>query len=546
MLISLLDLMTTGSLHADDDMTKLIELGCRCLDLEIGVLSRIEADEELVDMVGGSCPLVAIGERLRGERMFSSIAPGRDQVVAIERSQGNDGKCPPFFLQTGLNSLLASDIRVAGKRYGRLSFASRTPRHRRFDEREKLVLKLIAAWIGAQLDDRHARSTYQEINRRLAMSEKRYRCLYEKTPAMLHSIDQSGRLASVSEVWLATMGYERDEVIGRLSSDFLTEESRRYAKEVVLPAYMATGRCDNIEYQFVTKDGQVRDILLSAITQYDDDNRFHHSLAVLVDITKRKQVERLLKERTASLEQSNHDLARFAYIASHDLQEPLRRVVTYCQILMEDFAAEVSEEAADVIEIIQSGGKHLRLMITDLLAYSRLNEQLEQAFEPVDMAAILDHAIEDLSDEIEASGARIDAAHLPLVWGRALPLQIVCHHILSNAIKYGGEDAPRIKISIDDRDDVWQFAIEDSGIGIETRFADRIFEIFQRLHRKDTYQGSGAGLAICKLIIQRHGGTIRLDPTYEDGARFLFTLPKTRLTLVELSPASVLPAPVRV
>ncbi len=238
----------------------------------------------------------------------------------------------------------------------------------------------------------------------------------------------------------------------------------------------------------------------------------------------------LLEIRTtrAALSATTKDLERFAYIASHDLQEPLRRVVTYCQILMEDFGTEVSDEAAEVIEIIQTGGKRIRLMLNDLLVYSRLDQQLQKASEPVDMASVLCHAIDDLSEKLERSGASVNAVPLPLVWGHVLPLQMVCYHLLSNAIKFAGDHPPEIDIAIQDQGRFWQISVTDQGIGIEPRFADKIFDMFQRLHPRDDFSGSGAGLAICKMIVGRHGGTIWFDTAYQDGARFLFTLPKDR------------------
>ena len=231
--------------------------------------------------------------------------------------------------------------------------------------------------------------------------------------------------------------------------------------------------------------------------------------------------------RTA-LDIANQDLARFSHIASHDLQEPLRRIVTYCQILMEDFGTEVSEEAAEVVEIIQTGGRRMRIMLNDLLIYSSLNQELQRAFEPVDMASVLHHAIEDLAGKLEASRGHVEAVPLPLVWGRAPLLQTVCYHLISNAIKYAGDRSPQVDIAIRDEGRFWRFQITDRGIGIEPRFAERIFDIFKRLHPRDDFSGSGAGLAICKLIIERHGGAIWLDQDYRDGARFLFTLPKGR------------------
>lgn len=220
------------------------------------------------------------------------------------------------------------------------------------------------------------------------------------------------------------------------------------------------------------------------------------------------------------------DLERFAQIASHDLQEPLRRIITYCDILKEDHGSELSDEASEIAGVIQSGGRRLRLIINDLLTYVRVREQLDRAFEPVDMSAVLYHAMDEMHDEIASRKVRVDAAHLPLVWGRAPLFRTVFRHLLGNAIKYSGERSPVIDIAIEDVGDIWQFAVADRGLGVESRFADRIFEIFQRLHDKDEREGSGAGLAICRLIIERCGGEIWLDRSYDRGARFLFTLPK--------------------
>ncbi|MGI9435010.1 MAG: sensor histidine kinase [Geminicoccaceae bacterium] len=360
------------------------------------------------------------------------------------------------------------------------------------------------------------------------MSEAAYRQLYERTPAILQSMDASGRLASVSDRWLTAMGYRADEVIGRPATDFLTATSKRHAEDHVLPALISSGHCSDVACQFVTKTGTIRDMLLSAVAERDAEDRHMRSMAVLVDVSENTVAERLLMERTAALERSNRDLARFAYIASHDLQEPVRRVVTYCQILMEDFGTEVSEEAAEVIEIIQTGGKRMRGMINDLLQYSRLNQRLDEAIAPVDMTAVVGHAADKLEDNPEMPGAWVDYQHLPLVWGHADLLQLVCYHLLSNGIKYAGERSPDIEISTHAQGRFWRFTFTDQGMGIEPRFADRIFEIFQRLHPRDNYQGSGMGLAICKLIIERHGGEIWLDTAYEDGARFHFTLPRNR------------------
>lgn len=525
-----------------DDLSRFLELGCRYFGLELGIFCYPGDDSDRIEAVGGDLALMVAGQELSGRRRFSSMLPCDNGTAAIEHA-GRSAKCSHEFYQwTGLEALLACAVHGTDRHHGTLYFADRRPR-RPIDGQEKQVLCFMAQWVAAFKDAEIAKKANEESTLRLKKSEEGYRIQYERTPVMLQSIDASGCLISVSDTWLATMGYERDEVIGRPSTDFLTAESKRYAENVAMPAYRAFGRCDDVEYQFVTKDGDVRDLLLSATAQSDSDGNLFRSLAVLIDVTERSHVERTLIEKTAALERSNTDLARFAHIASHDLQEPLRRVITYSEILKEDFGSELSEGAAEIAGIIQSGGRRLRLMINDLLAYVRLSEQLDRAFEPVDMSAVLCHALDDLNDEIESKSVRIDVAHLPLVWGRAPLLKMVFYHLLSNAIKYGGEQSPAIDVSVDDASEVWQFAVADKGVGVESRFADRIFEFFQRLHLRDEREGSGAGLAMCRLIIQRCGGDIWLDRSYENGARFLFTLPKNRPESLHAASVTSLPLP---
>jgi light-regulated signal transduction histidine kinase (bacteriophytochrome) len=227
-------------------------------------------------------------------------------------------------------------------------------------------------------------------------------------------------------------------------------------------------------------------------------------------------------------EGSEDDLAQFARIASHDMQEPLRRIIAYCDILKQDHGANLSKEAEEIANVIQSGGRRLRLIVNDLLIYARVRGQLDRAFEPVDMTAVLGHATDEMQDILEAQDVRIDAVHLPLVWGRAPLFKMVFRHLLSNALKHSGTHAPIINIAVGDEGDAWQFAVADKGMGVAPRHADRIFKIFQGLDDKDERDGSGAGLAICKLIIERCGGRIWLDRSYDQGARFLFTLPKAK------------------
>lgn len=533
---SLITFLIESGIDEDVDVSKLLELGCRYFRVELGLFAKPGRDGEFINAVGGNLALGICKQQFLKTSSSMSIRCSNAVPAMMDEDMLASGPN-----DIDLDILLTGPVRGVEQGYGSLYFVHRPAGEHAFDDCQQSVFRLMTQWLAERMDAQAIRRSYQDANLRLRTSEERFRILYEKTPAMLHSIDASGRINSVSDAWLAAMGYERDEVIGRRSTDFLTPESRRYAQEVALPAYHANGSCYGVAYQFVTKDGDVRDIQLSAISECDHDGTFLRSLAVLLDITSSKRVEQALIKKTAALEQSNADLKQIARIASHDLQEPLRRVVTYSDILKEDFAAELPEEAVEIADIIQSGGRRLHLVINDLLTYVRIREQLDRAFEPVDMSAVICHALDDLQDEIASRKVRIDVAHLPLVWGRAPLLKMVCHHLLRNAIEHGGEEAPIINFTVTETGDLWKFSVADRGMGVEPRFADRIFDIFQRLHNDHPSEGSGAGLAICKLVIQRCGGDIWLDRSYQEGARFLFTLPKDKPQALDVSPGASLP-----
>ena len=532
-LMELIAFMASTDVREDIDISTLLDLGCRYFRLDQGILFDVDDAGDHVSAIGGEHVIFNPGETISGDHRLSSMLPCDADEAFVDYAGGRAS--PPISMRYGLEALLACPLRVAERHLGVLCFASRHAKRSPFDHREKQVLGLIAQWLTAHKEVRIAWRCRDDADRRFEDSQERHRTLYEKTPAMLHSIDEEGRLASVSDHWLEVMGYERDEVIGRPSTDFLTEDSRRFAKNVVLPRYRVAGRCDNVAYQFVTKDGDLKDILLSATSEYDDDGGFLRSLAVLIDVTEQRQMRRALDARTMALERSNADLARFAQVASHDLQEPLRRIITCCDILNQDFGSALSDEASEIIDVIQSSGRRFRLIVKDLLDYVRISEQVNRAFEPVDLSAVIDQALDELDGEINSSKAKINIAHLPLVWGRAPLLKVVFLHLLRNAIIYGGKPSLRIDISVDDASDAWRFAIADRGPGIDAKYADRIFEIFQRLHPKEEREGSGMGLAICRLIIQRCGGEMWLDRTYDGGARFLFTLPKEKPGYLQFS-----------
>jgi light-regulated signal transduction histidine kinase (bacteriophytochrome) len=231
-----------------------------------------------------------------------------------------------------------------------------------------------------------------------------------------------------------------------------------------------------------------------------------------------------LDARTHDLERSNAELEQFAYVASHDLQEPLRKVASFCQLLQRRYSGHLDERADKYIAFAVDGAKRMQILINDLLAFSRVGRIVRDSAE-VSCTDMLRQAEANLADAIEYSRATIEAGELPTVRAEVPLLTAVFQNLVSNALKFRREDPPHVVIEAHRNGEFWEFSVSDNGIGIEPDYAERIFVIFQRLHGKGEYPGTGIGLAMCRKIIEYHGGRIWLDTGYEGGTRFRFTLP---------------------
>jgi signal transduction histidine kinase len=235
------------------------------------------------------------------------------------------------------------------------------------------------------------------------------------------------------------------------------------------------------------------------------------------EVAARKRMERELRR-------SNEELQQFAYVASHDLQEPLRMVSSFTQLLSRRYRDELDQDAQDFIDYAVDGANRMQDLINDLLAFSRVNTRGESLV-PVDAGAALGQARANLRLALEDSRGLITNEDLPRVMADEGQLVRVFQNLLGNAIKYAGEEPPRIHISAERQAEMWRFAVEDNGIGIEPQYHERIFIIFQQLHGREEYGGTGIGLAICKRIVERHGGQIWVESALGEGATFYFTLP---------------------
>jgi two-component system, sensor histidine kinase and response regulator len=233
---------------------------------------------------------------------------------------------------------------------------------------------------------------------------------------------------------------------------------------------------------------------------------------------------RELHRHARDLQRSNDDLQQFAYAVSHDLQEPLRAIGVYTQLLTQRYQDDVDEEVQEFARYITEGVERMQALIADLLQYSRIEKQ-DTALTLVDCTQLLDRALRELHLSIEDTHAEISYDTLPTVWADGRRLTQVFRNLLSNALKFHGVQPPRVHVSAQREDDEWLFTVQDNGIGIDPQFHERIFLIFQRLHARHEYPGTGIGLALCKKIVEQHGGRLWVESRPGKGATFKFTLP---------------------
>ncbi len=266
------------------------------------------------------------------------------------------------------------------------------------------------------------------------------------------------------------------------------------------------------------------DFISSASPMYNDKKELIGCVHVLRDITERKRTEEELKKTFEQLQRSNRELEQFAYVSSHDLQEPLRTVASFTQLLERQYKGKFDADSDEYIGFIVEGAKRMKYLIDDLLAFSRVNTRAGE-FELADMEMVLDAALLNSQISVDDNGAQITYDIPPSIMCDATQLVQVFHNLIDNAIKFNDKENPEIFISAQKNHNEWKFAVTDNGIGIDPEHQKQIFEIFKRLHTREEYPGTGIGLALCQKIIERHGGNIWVESKLFKGSTFYFTIP---------------------
>ncbi|TAN59744.1 MAG: HAMP domain-containing protein [Magnetospirillum sp.] len=316
---------------------------------------------------------------------------------------------------------------------------------------------------------------------------------------------------------------DRESLLGELGKTLTAGSTGAIQRQVQA---IWRGECQlALETQVRTLDGDIRDVMLHWLVPLGHRERFDRVIVALEDITERKAAEQSLSMTVEKMVQANSELERFAYVAAHDLREPVRGIVSFAQLLERRLHGKIDQEAAEFLQFLVSAAERMQQQVQGLLGYSRVGAS-ERGYQPLSLDKALASAVETLADTIAATRASIEAEPLPDVVGDASQLAEVFQHLLGNALKFARSGiTPWVRVSARRSGDDWVFTVRDNGIGIDSRYAGEIFQVFRRLHGPGVYPGAGIGLATCRRIIERHGGRIWVDFDPGDGATIRFSLP---------------------
>lgn len=405
---------------------------------------------------------------------------------------------------------------------------------------ERIGNQIAGAIVSARLY-----SGLKEAKETLQKKEEEFRELYDHAPLGYHEYNREGKITRVNKTDLEMLGYTAEEMIGQ-SIWKLNVEEELVKDQVLAKLAGRLPRGKNLVRTYRRKDGSTFPVLIEDRLLKDERGEIIGIRCTIQDITEReraeealRQSEKELNEQAQELEKeliqrrrveeelarSNKELEQLAYVASHDLQEPLRMVTSYVQLLAQRYRGKLDGDADEFIGFAVNGAARMQQLINDLLTYSRVGTRGRE-FEPTDCEIILGQALKNLQIAIEEKQAIVTHDPLPTIMADNVQLGQLFQNLIGNAIKFQGTDPPYVHVSASRNGNGWVFSVRDNGIGIAPEYAERIFVIFQRLHNREKYPGTGIGLALCKKIVERHGGCIWVESEPGKGATFYFTLPE--------------------
>jgi len=392
-----------------------------------------------------------------------------------------------------------------------------------------LVLSLFLIWTSAFLIIRY-KSKVKEI----AQKEHTLKAFFNASREGIIISNKDGVIEMANNRALEIFGYSGEELLGHkielLVPDRIKNVHEDFRNQYILNPHK---RLLSNKFNFTGIRKNLEEIPIELTLNYYEKDDDIYVMVIIDDLTSLKSAEDQLKQAyaelkksTIKLKRSNNELEHFAYVTSHDLQEPLRMITSYSKLLNHSYHDKLDHNGKEFLNFIIDGTERMRELIKGLLDYSRLNTS-EQGFEKVDMNTMVGEVLDNLSESVKDTGADIEIHPLPSLTGDRIQLIRLFQNLIQNAIKFRRDtQTPKIMVDVEEQPGEWIFSVSDNGIGIQEKHKKRIFMIFQRLHLDDEYRGTGLGLAICKKIVERHGGNIWVDSKVGRGSTFKFSIPK--------------------
>jgi PAS domain S-box-containing protein len=426
----------------------------------------------------------------------------------------------------GSRSAIAIPLMARGKAIGALVCYSQ--HSSAFSDQDAAALRIMGDQLANAIENSHLFSEVQ-------LSEKKYRTILDTIEEGYYEMDLNGHFTFANDAACAILGYPPAETINVNYRQFIVPEQMDKLEEAFEWVRLTGNAAQGVEHGVIRKDGAARTVEIYISLTQNLAGQVVGFRGILRDITRRKEVEQYLIERRA-LERSNQELEQFAYIASHDLQEPLRKIQAFGDRLKTISAATLNADGLDSLERMMKSAHRMSVLISDLLNLSRIKTQT-QPFVPVDLNQVLQEVLSDLDSLIERTGGSVEAENMPTIKADPLQMRQLLQNLIGNALKFHKPDEPPvIKISTQTMEegrtlrdlggnDVCRVTVQDNGIGFDEKYLERIFQPFQRLHTSKEYEGTGIGLSVCRSIVERHHGQLTAQSINGQGAAFVITLP---------------------
>jgi len=374
--------------------------------------------------------------------------------------------------------------------------------------------------VGVIRDITELRETQEKLKE---SDEARLKSIMNYSGRGMYIKDIEGRYVQANKVFLEAHKLKENDILGKTDLEIFPEIAAQHRQNQL--EVIRKGAATEFEETFVDDEGFAHIYTSVKFPLFDANGAIYATCNISSDITERKQSDEIKEKIMDELKRANTELERFAYICSHDLQEPLRTINSFCQLLEKQMKDKLDERSEHYIQFIMEASTRARDLITDVLTYSRVDIELEKQ-QKVDLEGVLDAIKSNLDVRLKEVGATITNDTLPVITANKTQMIQLFQNLIQNAIKFCGDAPPTVHIGVEKKEEFWEFFVRDNGIGIQPAYQQKIFEIFQRLHKRSEYPGTGIGLAICKKILERHGGNIWVKSDLDKGSTFYFTLPR--------------------